>query len=95
MIAIIDYEAGNLTSVKRALTFLGQDSRITRNHDEVIGAERLIFPGVGAAGSAMGDLKRLGLDEALLVSAKEGTGVTEVSSASAEGSSSTYTPGAA
>jgi len=72
MIAIIDYEAGNLTSVKRALNFLGQDSKITRDYDEVIGAERVIFPGVGAAGSAMGDLKRLGLDEALLVSYQEG-----------------------
>jgi len=72
MIAIIDYEAGNLTSVRRALSFLGQDSRITRDHNEIVRAERVIFPGVGAAGSAMGDLKRLGLDKALLASYHEG-----------------------
>lgn len=72
MIAIIDYEAGNLTSVKRALDFLGQDSKITRDYEEVLGAERVIFPGVGAAGSAMEDLKRLGLDKALVDCRRQG-----------------------
>ncbi|MGD8983118.1 MAG: imidazole glycerol phosphate synthase subunit HisH [Desulfobacteraceae bacterium] len=66
MIAIIDYEAGNLTSVQRALSFLGQDSVITSDLSEVMQAEKIIFPGVGAAGKAMSDLKRLGLDQALL-----------------------------
>ena len=60
MIAIIDYEAGNLTSVQRALSFLGQDSVITSDLSEVMQAEKIIFPGVGAAGTAMSDLKRLG-----------------------------------
>ena len=72
MIAIIDYEAGNLTSVQRALTFLGQDSRITRDYDEIVKAERVIFPGVGAAGSAMEDVRRLGLDRALLTAYHDG-----------------------
>ena len=66
MIAIIDYEAGNLTSVQRALSFLGQDSVITSDLSQVMQAEKIIFPGVGAAGKAMSDLKRLGLDQALL-----------------------------
>jgi imidazole glycerol-phosphate synthase subunit HisH len=66
MIAIIDYKAGNLTSVQRALAFLGQDSVITSSAAEVLAAERIIFPGVGAAGTAMFDLMRLELDRALL-----------------------------
>jgi len=65
MIAIIDYKAGNLTSVKRALDFLGQDSVVTSDYSEVIKAERIIFPGVGAAGKAMADLKKHGLDKAI------------------------------
>jgi len=65
MIAIVDYQAGNLTSVKRALDYLGYESFITSDPEKVLKASRLIFPGVGAAGSAMANLKRLGLDEAL------------------------------
>lgn len=72
MIAIIDYEAGNLTSVQRALNFLGQESVITSDFSMVMEAERIIFPGVGAAGKAMSDLKRLRLDKALLGSYYEG-----------------------
>jgi glutamine amidotransferase len=66
MIAIIDYKAGNLTSVQRALAFIGQDSVITSSAVEVLAAERIIFPGVGAAGTAMFDLMRLKLDTALV-----------------------------
>jgi len=65
MIAIIDYKAGNLTSVKRALEFLGQDSVVTSDYSEVIDAERIIFPGVGAAGKAITDLKGHRLDQAI------------------------------
>jgi imidazole glycerol-phosphate synthase subunit HisH len=65
MIAIIDYKAGNLTSVKRALDALGRTSAITRDPSEVLGAERIVFPGVGAAGKAMLDLRALKLDQAL------------------------------
>ncbi len=65
MVAILDYEAGNLTSVKRALDFLGFKSFITSDPEEVLRAERLIFPGVGAAGKAMEHLRQKGLDEAL------------------------------
>jgi glutamine amidotransferase len=66
MIAIIDYKAGNLTSVQRALAFLGRDSVITSSASDVLTAERVIFPGVGAAGTAMFDLMRMRLDSALV-----------------------------
>ena len=62
MIAIIDYDAGNLTSVSRAVSHLGIESVITRDEAEIKAAERIIFPGVGAAGAAMGSLQRSGLD---------------------------------
>ncbi len=65
MIAIIDYEAGNLASVERAVRHLGGDCRVTRDPAQVARAERVIFPGVGAAGAAMASLRRLGLDAAL------------------------------
>jgi glutamine amidotransferase len=65
VIAIIDYEAGNLTSVARAIDHLGAPCTVTQDLQEIAGAERVIFPGVGAAGSAMASLKRLSLDQAL------------------------------
>jgi imidazole glycerol-phosphate synthase subunit HisH len=72
MIAIIDYKAGNLTSVQRALESLGRVSVITRNPGEVAKAERVIFPGVGAAGNAMADLREMGLDRAITAAFGEG-----------------------
>ncbi|MEE9610673.1 MAG: imidazole glycerol phosphate synthase subunit HisH [Desulfatiglandales bacterium] len=73
MIAIIDYKAGNLTSVQRALNFLDQESAITSDFSEVMKAEKIIFPGVGAAGKAMSDLRRLKLDQAILKAYHDGT----------------------
>ena len=61
MIAIIDYGAGNLYSVKNALTSLGVDARITGNAEEILAADKLILPGVGAFGDAMAALERAGL----------------------------------
>ena len=61
MIAIIDYKAGNLRSVERALKKLGFDCRITLDREEILASERVIFPGVGAAGKAMADLRHLDL----------------------------------
>ncbi|MEJ2102405.1 MAG: imidazole glycerol phosphate synthase subunit HisH [Desulfobacterales bacterium] len=63
MIAIIDYDAGNLTSVSRAVSHLGMPNVITKAADEINAAQRIIFPGVGAAGAAMESLKRSGLDK--------------------------------
>jgi glutamine amidotransferase len=62
MIAIIDYDAGNLASVARAVSHLGMSCVITKAAAEIRGADRIIFPGVGAAGAAMESLKRSGLD---------------------------------
>ena len=66
MIAIVDYRAGNLTSVKRALEHLGhRGCEITDNADRIRAAERVILPGVGAAGATMENLRALGLAEVL------------------------------
>ncbi|MEW6188395.1 MAG: imidazole glycerol phosphate synthase subunit HisH [Thermodesulfobacteriota bacterium] len=65
MISIIDYKAGNLTSVERALKKLGISCRITGDPERIMESDRVIFPGVGAAGEAMKILRREGLDEAL------------------------------
>jgi imidazole glycerol-phosphate synthase subunit HisH len=65
VIAILDYRAGNLTSVERALHFLGFSCEITDSHERIRAADRVIFPGVGAAGKSMQDLKELGLDSVL------------------------------
>jgi len=64
-VAIIDYEAGNLTSVQRALAHLGVQAEVTADPARVVQAERVIFPGVGAAESCMASLKAKGLDHAL------------------------------
>jgi glutamine amidotransferase len=65
MISIIDYKAGNLTSVKRALDFLGIQSVITHDAGIIQKSERIIFPGVGNAASAVPVLRERGIDEAL------------------------------
>ena len=62
MIAIIDYDAGNLASVFRAVSHLGFSCAITKDVHEIKAAERIIFPGVGAAGAAMESLQHSGLD---------------------------------
>ena len=61
MIAIIDYKAGNLTSVSRALSYLGFENTVTSDPRRITRAERVIFPGVGSAGSAMESLESMGL----------------------------------
>ena len=63
MIAIIDYGAGNLRSVANAITKLGYQPRITSSPNEVLNAQAVILPGVGAAADTMENLKRLGLVE--------------------------------
>jgi imidazole glycerol-phosphate synthase subunit HisH len=65
MIAIIDYDAGNLTSVARALMHIGVENIVTNDVRQIEKAERIVFPGVGAAGAAMQSLKRLSLDKAI------------------------------
>lgn len=65
MIAIIDYDAGNIKSVEKALQYLGQDGKITDDPQEILAADKVILPGVGAFGDAMGNLKRKGLDQVI------------------------------
>ena len=65
MVVIIDYQAGNLTSVVRSFKVLGVEGEVTHDPDAVARAERIVFPGVGAAGRAMAILKELKLDQAL------------------------------
>ncbi|MFZ3116627.1 MAG: imidazole glycerol phosphate synthase subunit HisH [Syntrophales bacterium] len=62
MIGIVDYRAGNLTSVARALSYLGEESRVTDDPEILADASHIIFPGVGAAGEAMANLRRGKLD---------------------------------
>lgn len=73
MITIVDYKAGNLTSVQRALNHLDLENRVSGDPDIVRKAERIIFPGVGAAGAAMEALKERNLDSALKESFRKGT----------------------
>lgn len=65
MTVIIDYQAGNLTSVVRSLKALGVQGEVTADPVVVAAADRIIFPGVGAAGKAMAILRESGLDQAL------------------------------
>lgn len=72
MIAILDYDAGNLKSVEKALTYLGEESMITRNLHEVEQADKLILPGVGSFGAAMEQLKKYEIDKMLKEAAEAG-----------------------
>ncbi len=65
MVAIIDYGAGNLKSVEKALMKLEQSCVITRNFQEILKADRVILPGVGAFGDAMKQLKKYELDKVI------------------------------
>ncbi len=63
MIAIIDYDAGNLRSVEKAVAFLGEKAEITREPRKILGADGVILPGVGAFGDAMRNLQKYQLPE--------------------------------
>lgn len=61
MIAIIDYDAGNIKSVEKALQLLGEETVLTRDRDCLLAADKVILPGVGSFGDAMENLKNFGL----------------------------------
>ena len=61
MLAVIDYDAGNIKSVQKALEFLGEQVLVTRDSSEILRAERVILPGVGNFGDAMAKLEGFGL----------------------------------
>lgn len=65
MIAIIDYDAGNIKSVEKALHHLGQDVKITRDREEILSADKVILPGVGAFGDAMSKIRQYGLEKVI------------------------------
>ena len=71
-IAIVDYGAGNLTSVKNAFAALGVETVVTRDPAVVAAAARVVFPGVGAALSAMESLRSLGLESVVKDAAASG-----------------------
>ena len=73
MTAIIDYDAGNLRSVEKALLALGDHPVITRDPEIILSADRVILPGVGAFGDAMARLKQYGLVEVIRRAAAQGT----------------------
>ena len=65
MIAIIDYDAGNIRSVEKALVHLGEQPVITRDREEILRADKVILPGVGAFGDAMARLREYGLEDVI------------------------------
>lgn len=65
MIAIIDYDAGNIRSVEKALNLLGQDVKVTGDREEILAADKVILPGVGAFGDAMSTIRQRGLEEVI------------------------------
>lgn len=65
MTAIIDYDAGNIKSVEKALLKLGEEAIITRDRETILHADRVILPGVGAFGDAMNKLRSYGLEEVI------------------------------
>ncbi len=73
MIAIIDYDAGNLKSVEKALKFLGEEALITREKEQILNADKVILPGVGSFGDAMNKLHHYQLVETIKQVVAKGT----------------------
>lgn len=73
MIAIIDYDAGNIKSVEKALRLLGEEPVITRDKETILRADKVILPGVGAFGDAMRNLRAYGLDKVIHQVVEKGT----------------------
>ena len=73
MIGLIDYDAGNLRSVEKALEALGETPVITRDKDELLKADKVILPGVGSFGDAMGKLEQYGLVDVIHEIVRKGT----------------------
>ncbi len=78
MIAIVDYGAGNLRSIQRAIQAAGAETQITSDPEDVTRADRVVLPGVGNASAAMTRLKESGLAEAVTAVADQGKPVLGV-----------------
>ena len=73
MIAVIDYDAGNLRSVEKAFLSLGEQVSLTRDKEQILLADKVVLPGVGAFGDAMAKLDQYGLREVICQVAGLGT----------------------
>ena len=73
MIAIIDYDAGNLKSVEKALLRLGEEAVVSRERETILEADKVILPGVGSFGDAMGKLREFGPDKVIYEVVEKGT----------------------
>ncbi|MCR5234497.1 MAG: imidazole glycerol phosphate synthase subunit HisH [Lachnospiraceae bacterium] len=73
MIAIIDYDAGNIKSVEKALQYLGADTTLTRDKNEILSADKVILPGVGSFGDAMNRLRKYELEPVIREVVDKGT----------------------
>ena len=73
MITIVDYGVGNLFSLRSSFGSLGEQARVSGDPEEVLNAEKIILPGVGAFGDAAEKLRSIGMDQALLAAARKGT----------------------
>lgn len=73
MIAIIDYDAGNIKSVHKAINLLGEETVLTREREDILAADKVILPGVGAFGDAMEKLERFGLVQVIKEVVEKGT----------------------
>ena len=78
MIAILDYGAGNLTSVRLAFQYIGANAVVTSDSGIADSADKIVFPGVGSAGSGMAGLRNSGLDRALLDACRKGKPVLSI-----------------
>ncbi len=73
LIAILDYDAGNIKSVEKAMQLLGQEVAITRDKETILSAQKVILPGVGSFGDAMGKLRQYGLCDVIHEVVDKGT----------------------
>ena len=73
MVAIIDYDAGNIKSVEKALLHLGEEVMITRDREKILNSDKVILPGVGAFGDAMSKIRQYNLEEVIHEVVEKGT----------------------
>lgn len=73
MTAIIDYDAGNIKSVEKALLFLGEQVCVTREREKILSADRVVLPGVGSFGKAMERIRSYGLEDVIKEIVSRGT----------------------
>ncbi len=73
MTAIIDYDAGNIKRVEKALLFLGENACVTREKEKILGADKVILPGVGSFGRAMEKIRSYGLEDVIKETIDKGT----------------------